>query len=482
MRTSRPRQTRTSVSLILVVGFAVLSTVLSTVLPGVAPLLAQDPPPLPRPTDPDDPLFGDWEDDWSPPEDDVETDPIPSFWDFDLRRGLRFQGPDGVPRLRLGGRGHLTGYLYDERNTRDSEVRFENVELRLDGEALRETRLRVEFDLDGRDTRDGLDQATVSHEFRSYLRATAGLQRIPMGIESSISDDELPFFDYGFSTWIDERTDLSLRLDGELLGGFLNYDGGFSIGEGFDTGGERIGDPRLSLRLALYPFAEDALIPSLGGWWSPLQGMFVSGAYAYENSFHRALAAETEFRNRLFETTTIDADSAEWWHFGWGIDAGPFRLIHEWSKGSLYDVDLGASTIDLDDQLTTMQISLGVRIHGPDHDTHPSRLRPDLTRLDWSLPEEGVPPFPDFTFPGEVELAVRYSNGDMDRRLFELGLADYAVSSQEFRTWTGAVSIRPSRNLRVQLEVVRVIADQRPAAFERGNRDTSFGLRLEYSF
>ena len=92
---------------------------------------------------------------------------------------------------------------------------------------------------------------------------------------------------------------------------------------------------------------------------------------------------------------------------------------------------------------------------------------------DWSDPEEGDVAFPKFEFPGEVELAVRYANGDLDRRLFELGFADFAVSSQEFRSFTAAVSCRPSSTVRILLEGMRVIADQNPAAFGSSDRDTS---------
>ncbi len=442
-----------------------------------APLPAQDADP--------DPLFDKWRDDWIvPPKSGTSEEPLPSFLDFDLVRGVRFQGPDGVPRLRVGGRIHLTSYLYDDRNQRDSEVGVENGELRLDGAALGRAWLRVVADLDGRRTRDGLTEATISSGRLPGVRATFGLQKIPLGIEASIPDDELPFIGPAFSTWLVERTDLSLRLDGEVLGGFIGYDAGWSFGEGFDVEAQRVDDSRLSLRLVLYPFTADALLPASDGSWRYAEGLFISSSYAYENSFRRTIAIETPSRNRLFQTSSLDADSAEWWQFGWGLDAGRVRLIHEWAIGSLHGLETTTGSVDLRDQLTTMAATLSVRLYGkpPAYDSHPFHKRPDLPSVDWCPPEKERPPFAPVRFPGEVELAVRYANGDIDRRLFELGLADFAVSSQEFRTFTASVSLRPSPTLRIIIEGTRVIADQNPAAYDSHGRDTSFALRFEVLF
>lgn len=441
-----------------------------------APLRAQDPP---------KPPLDDWEDDWIEPGDPAAAQGAnASFFDFDLVNGLRFQGPDGVPRLRVGGRFDLTGYLYDDRNSRDSETRLENSELRLDGEALGQAWLRVVADLDGRTTRDGLSEATLAGGRPRLARATAGLQQVPLGIESSIPDDELPFTGPAFSSWLVESTDLSMRVDGELLGGFFGYDAGFGAGEGFDADGDRVDDPRGSLRLVLYPLSPDGLVSELDGVWSFFQGIFISTSYAFESSFRRPIEIDTQYRNTLFRTTAMRAGGAEWWLHGWGIDAGRVRLYQEWTIGSLDDLDTTTGEEDLSRDLTTMAATISVRLLGdPEpYDSHPYRKRADLGVVDWSPPSAEHPTVPPLRFPGVVEAGLRYASGDMDQRFFDLGFADPAVSSQEFRTVTGSLSLRPSPYLRFIVECARTNAEGDPAGLGSSGHDTSFALRVELIF
>ena len=440
--------------------------------PTLAPIHAQD-----------DPLTDEWEDDWiEPSAPEVETEDRSSPWAFDLREGLRFRGPDGVPRLHLGGRFELAGYLRDRRNRHDSEVRVQEGEIRLDGEALERSWLTIVADLDGRDTRDGLRRAVFATQVHPMLRISVGLQDAPIGIASGFDRDRSSFSGPAFASWLVERTDLGIRADGELLDGFLSYDVGYSAGEGVDLDGERLDDPRIAARLTLYPLTENIFTPPIESGLRPLHGFFLHAGFAAETSVHRALIVETPNRDRLFETSKIVAETGLWWTFGWGIDAGPVRLTHEWLEGSFEDVRVGAQKIDLRDQLTAMEATLAVRIHGPDFDSHPSRQRPLRHVPEWIDEERDASLLPRFDFPGEVELAIRYANGDLDRRLFELGLADFAVSSQEFRTFTAALSIRPAPNVRILTEVTRVIADQSPAAFDSHGRDTTATVRCIFEF
>jgi len=406
------------------------------------------------------------------------------FLDFDLVNGLRFQGPEGVPRIRVGGKFDLTAHIYDDRNRKDSEVRFEESELRLEGDALGRTWLRVVADLDGRSTRDGLSEATLAGGRPRVARATAGLQQIPLGIEASIPDDELAFTGPAFSSWLIERTDLSLRVDGELLAGFLCYDGGYSAGEGFDVDAGRVDDPRVAMRLVLYPLTADVFIPEIRGSLGFLSGLYLSSSFAYESSYRRAIEIETHYRNRLFQTVPMRADQATWWHYGWGLDGGRVRLIQEWALGRLEDVETAGGSEDLSRPVTTMSASLTVRILGdPEpYDSHPYRERSDVSAADWSAPGGERPAVPELRFPGVVEVGLRYADGDVDGRIFSLGLADPATSSEEFRTITASVSLRPSRTLRLIAECVRTIADPPPAAFESDGRDTSFAFRIELIF
>ena len=477
---------------VLVLGSSLLLALLT-----ISPLFSQDGTPwedpvgVPEPaTWPDgaqdaqdgDPLFDEWDDDWieppATPGDGAAEEPDRDPWKIDLYHGVRFRGPDGVPRLHFGGSIDLAGDWRDRRNQRDSGVLAERGELRLDGEALDIAWLTVVADLDGRETRDGLRQAVFATQVHPFLRLSVGLQEAPIGLEASFDRHSLPFSDVAFGPDLNERTDLGIRIDGEFLDGFLSYDLSYLAGEGFDREGERVGDPRAAARLVLYPFSPNFVTPEVHGAARHLHGLFFSAGFALEDGFDRRIFVETPRHDRLFETIPMEAGQAEWWSFGWGLDAGRFRILHEWTYGSLEDLRVGAAEIDLRDQITAMAASISYRIGGEPYDSRPVRARPIRQVPDWDESEEPHP----WSWPGEIELGLRYANGDIDRRLFELGLADFSVSSQEFRTITASIGIRPSPQLRILLEGTRVIADQRPAAFDSHGRDTSASLRFVISF
>ena len=432
----------------------------------------------------DDPLTRDWEEDWTDP---ATSPALPTLedrlWDFDLVRGLRFRGPDGVPRLHGGGRLRLSAWERDPRSIQPrSELRLEKGALHLDGEALDRIWLTIEADLDGRDTRDGLRRAIFATRLHAFARLSVGLQDPSIGIEGSLDPDRSIFSGPAFGPWLADRTDLGIRLDGELLRGFLSYDLAYCAGEGFDLDGERIGEPRTSLRISLSPLTESVLIPALTGPAAHLEGLFLTAGLALEEGFHRPLIVETPSRDRLFETVRIDADDARWWSYGWGVDGGDWRLTHEWMRGTLEGVRTGGTRTDLRNQLRSMTAILSWRLGGPSYDSHPFRQRPARP-----FPAIDAPPTPPdtelpFALPGPIELAIRYANGDLDRRLFELGLADDAVSSQEFRTITAALGIEPAPFLRLSIEATRVIADQSPAAFDGHGRGTTIGFHAELRF
>ncbi len=174
----------------------------------------------------DDPLTRDWEEDWTDP---ATSPALPTLedrlWDFDLVRGLRFRGPDGVPRLHGGGRLRLSAWERDPRSIQPrSELRLEKGALHLDGEALDRIWLTIEADLDGRDTRDGLRRAIFATRLHAFARLSVGLQDPSIGIEGSLDPDRSIFSGPAFGPWLADRTDLGIRLDGELLRGFLSYD------------------------------------------------------------------------------------------------------------------------------------------------------------------------------------------------------------------------------------------------------------------
>ena len=83
---------------------------------------------------------------------------------------------------------------------------------------------------------------------------------------------------------------------------------------------------------------------------------------------------------------------------------------------------------------------------------------------------------------GCLEIAFRYSNADIDRALFEEGLTDYGISSQETRTATLNLNWYPRDGLVINAGWVKTIADQDLNSFGGTDRDSSFILRTILTF
>ena len=81
-----------------------------------------------------------------------------------------------------------------------------------------------------------------------------------------------------------------------------------------------------------------------------------------------------------------------------------------------------------------------------------------------------------------VELAARYSNADIDRRLFRSGIAIPGQSTQEVRTTVVALNWFVTENVRVSLAWFNTIADEPLIAFGGGRPDSSFLLRIDINF
>jgi hypothetical protein len=363
---------------------------------------------------------------------------------------------DRMPEsVHLGGVFSAGYFEYDSRNTRDSGFRLERAVLRLDGRAGDTWAWRIAPDLRGVDTRHGLEEGWVSFMPSRRMRGRAGLVRVPLSIEHNTPPEYLSFVGYSFLPYLDGRTDVGLRLDGEFSDGLFSYDLAAVAGEGYDPNGQPREDPQYSARLVTYPL--------LHAPW--LQGFFLMGGFAYSPSFEGEIDVASPFRNKLFDSIPIQADEAQFRHFGWGLDAGRVRLVHEFIKGSLLGVDRldGTGQDDLDDEVNAWQATASWWLTGERYDSRPFRQ------------EAGPPaPFPARSRGGAWELAARYSNGDIARELFRMGYTDFDVSSQEFRSISGALNWYARPDFRLTLQVVRLIADQTPQALGGQGRDTSW--------
>src|SRR5690606_4172350 len=130
--------------------------------------------------------------------------------------------------------------------------------------------------------RFGLYEAWVGYMVSPAFRVTGGLLRMPLTIEHSIPEHDLPFVDYSFPAYLTGRHDWGARLDGEPGAGLPEYAACPGAGEGYDLTGQRRGDAQVGARLQSYPFRWVDL--SVGpDWYSfpVISGFFLSGAYAW---------------------------------------------------------------------------------------------------------------------------------------------------------------------------------------------------------
>jgi hypothetical protein len=397
-----------------------------------------------------------------------------------LSDGIVYEDASRELRVDLEGRGALDYLQWDDRNARSQQLRMDRALIGVHADVGRYADVRVIADPIGIDSPANLWEAWASLSPGRYARVTMGLLPISLGVEHTLGEaaQGLPGRP-GFLAFLTGRTDVALRLDGELGDGLLYYDLTGALGEGFDLFGQRRGDPQLSARLMSHPLRFLDWKVDVGPYTIPLvSGVFASFGWAFATDYDGHLDVATPLRNKLFDVPRLDGDDADFWVFGYGIDLGPVRVIHEVTRGSLGGVRLpppSTSREDFDDQIHSWQLVVAWRVTGEPYD---SRL---FDRRDALRPDRPAHPITDGGI-GAVELAFRYANADMDRDLFLAGFTSEGISSQEFRQVAGAVNWDPTASLRVSAEVVRIIADGYPAVFDSHGRDTSYLLRAEVHF
>jgi hypothetical protein len=371
---------------------------------------------------------------------------------------------------------------WDDRNTRSSQLRVDRALLGVHMSLGKYTQARVIADLDGKDTRDGLWEAWASFSPGRYARVTAGLLPIAFSMEDTWGEaaSGLPGRP-GFPAFLTGRTDWAARLDGELGEGAIYYELVGAVGEGFDLFGQRRGEPLLAARVTSFPLRSLDWSVDLGPYTIPLvSGLFVNFGYAWSPEYDAELDVATPFRNKLFDVPRLDGDEATFWVFSYGVDLGPVRALHEFTRGSIDEVRVPSGLReDFDDQITSWQAVVSWRVTGEPYDSRPfdqrGALRPDppARPMDGQGAARGI---------GAVELAFRYANADIDRDFFTHGLTSETISSQEFRQVAVGINWDPIASVRFAAEVVRIIADQRPWVFDSHGRDTSVLLRAQLHF
>ncbi|MHC5065949.1 MAG: porin [Planctomycetota bacterium] len=394
-------------------------------------------------------------------------------FDASWQEGLRWSTQEYPRLLHIGGVSVLDFLSYDSRNSRDSGPRIDRAVLRVDG-SLGDLDWRVAPDLKGIDTTGGLEEAWLSYSSDPRFRARLGWQEIPLTIEGAVRREDLAFASYAFPSYLDGRRDWAARFDGEFAEGLLTYDLAASVGDGSTLLGERVEGTQLSARATIYPF--------LGGdseeSESIFAGLFVAGSLAYTYDYEGPLRIPNAFRNQLFKVSRFEADTSNFWHLGYGWDLGPLRLTHEFMKGGYRNIDTPSGDVSLPDQTTSWTASGSWMITGEVYDSRPFRAAGQSIRTAPRRPFFGA----EGRGPGAWEVAVRYSNGDIDRDFFLLGFTDFTTSSQEFRAFDASLNWYPVQNLKVAFQFIRTIADQFPDTFDSHGRDTSVSFRIQYSF
>jgi Phosphate-selective porin O and P len=406
--------------------------------------------------------------------------------------GLAFEDAEHGLRAGVDGLFALDGVFYDRRNARDSQIRLDRALLGATAGWREIIESRVMFDLAGIDTQDGIWEAWASARRDRFVRLSAGLLPIALGVEDSFSEGARSLVGYpSFASFLSGRTDVAVELDGEIGEGLFSYDVSYAVGNGFDRFGQRRGDPQLAVRAVTYPLRWTDAALDVGPYHLPLlSGFFVSYGRAWLFDYDAHLDVATPLRNKLFDTGRLDGRRGETWHLGFGVDFGPLRIVHETVKGGI-DGLLLPSGIREDiegDEITSWHVLVAWRVTGEPYDSRPFRQR-ELRRP--TPPRRPMDGEGDDRGWGALELAVRYANADIDRDFQTFGLIpvhpvitgpEGFSSSQEFRAFTFAINWDPTAYLRVSGEVVRVIADQHPAVFDSHGRDTSGLIRVQYAF
>ena len=395
----------------------------------------------------------------------------PCFLPPDLANALHFS--EDILDIQVGGRIALDLAFHGRANERRDRLWVQDARLRLTGRAAK-LEWFVSADLLGTHTPRNLYEAWAAWEFHPALRVAAGQMRVPLGSEFATREHDLPFAGYAFPAYLDGRYDLAVRIDGEILDDFLYYEITAAAGEGFGLQGRRRASPMVALRLVAHPLSP------LVGEGSMLRGAYFGVAVARLNGFDDPLQLATPLDSVVFTTADLNGDGGRWLHIEAGCHWGPLRVSGETVQGVAEEVPLTGGLVDDLDQLTAYHVTLAWNLTGHEQVLRRGRWQRGARNERRALP-------PARRIPGRLEAAVRYSNADMDRALFDHGIAAYNPSTQEVRTFSAFLFWTPLEDrgcdaLRLGAGLVRTIADHEMDVFGFTNRDTAFVFRLEVDF
>lgn len=364
--------------------------------------------------------------------------------------------PGTGSRLRPGGLLSLEAVDYDGDNARGDGLDTEAVSLRLSG-AAGELELFADVDVDGEETRHNLREAWVEGRLGEATWLRAGWLRVAPGSEGATREEDLPLPGYAYNGWQHTRFAPALAVDG-LLSDWLWWQAAATAGHASDLAGEAQDEPALVARLVAS--APRGANGRFGGW-------FAGVGVARASDLDGPLQMETPLDQVTFDTPELQGTgrSTLSLEFGWAGERTRFAV--ETADTRLDEVALPGGGEESFDEVGAWTALLAFNLRGRAPAWERGGWQPyDLQRGD-ELP---------------IELAFRYSNADIDRDLFDLGVTTYDPSSQETRTLTAALAAYLAPLTKLTLGWVGVIADHELAPFGGTSRDSSFVLRLDQRF
>lgn len=364
----------------------------------------------------------------------------------------------------LGGHLGVQAVVHGERSRKSDGLETDIASVQLCGASPGGTEVLVDADLDGEDTRHNLSEAWIAGDTGAFGRIRAGLLRAALGSEFATRGEDLPFVGRAFPSSLLGRTDLGVAVDGRPVPNlFASLTA--TAGEGFGSEGERRSGQQIGVRVMATPE------PDADG---AFDGPFAGVAFAYVSDYDEPIHLATPVEQTVFTTPRLAARRARFAVLELGARMGSFRggIEHVFGEGlqSAGTGVFGAPTPGGDvvdfEQLGAWSLFVAWTFGG---------VAPHWERGGWA---------PRDTPPGDMpmELALRYSNADIDRALFDEGITTYDPSSQEVRTFDAAFGVQVRPATRLLLSWVRVLADDDLTTLGGTNRATSWVLRWDERF
>ncbi len=407
------------------------------------------------------------------------TQAAPADPDHEWERALliRIGDSDGAREasLHFGGRFALDLTRWDRRNSNHSGFDLAALRPLFEADVGGRSQLRAELDLVGVDSKRHSFDLWMRQEFGRHLALQVGQIRVAMGSEYATREENLPLVGYGFTSYLTGRYDLGARATVDVADDALHGEVAATLGSGFGLEGEGKDDPLLMGRMTLEP------LHALEVEW--LRGLYVGAAVAFQPRFRDELRVNTPLQSTVFTTGDLHADRAAWGLIEAGWRYGPMRVGFEGVRGVLDNVDVPGPGVKDMDELFAWTATASVLLSGDRVTWSRGRWGPYARRAARIEPAQDA-----FTalrvrgVDGPIELAVRYSNADLDRDLFRNGLATFDPSTQEVRTFSVNLLFHLAPGTRFQVGGVRTIADDDLSTFGGANRDTSLVARFEVDF